>query len=191
MKLRLARAAGRRRSNTVDVAVAKKRIAEITARPDQIVSGAALQSRLNDMTEAPASKPIISAPVPASALPKETTMKTKSKAKSTAKKRSVGEAAANRKKAKAAGKPKRSSKKAASDNARAPVGAGGVRPGSKLEIVVGLLTRADGCTGKEILAATGWPTVSVPQQAKAAGLVLSKEKIDGITRYRATATPAE
>lgn len=110
----------------------------------------------------------------------------KTKSKTTAKKRTVSEAAANLRAAKAKGK-KRSksaakSKKAASANART-----GVKPGSKLEIVAGLLTRADGCTGAEILAATGWPTVSVPQQAKAAGLKLSKEKIDGITRYRGVA----
>lgn len=60
---------------------------------------------------------------------------------------------------------------------------GGVRPGSKLEIVVGLLKRPGGCTTADILAATKWPSVSVPQQARAAGLTLAKEKVDGITRY--------
>lgn len=150
--------------------------------------------RLNRMTTGVTPVKPITAPVPASAPSlKETIMKTKSKAKNSTKKRSRGEAAANLKKGKAAAsKRPKGSKKAAAENARAPIGTpGGVRPGSKLEIVVGLLTRADGCTGKEILEATGWPTVSVPQQAKAAGLVLSKEKVDGITRYRAAATPAE
>ena len=62
-----------------------------------------------------------------------------------------------------------------------------VRPGSKLETVVGLLTRKGGCTAKDVLAATGWPTVSLPQQAKAAGLTLRKEKPeDGPTRYFAS-----
>jgi multidrug efflux pump subunit AcrA (membrane-fusion protein) len=61
----------------------------------------------------------------------------------------------------------------------------GVRPGSKLAIIVGLLKRKEGCTTKDVLAATGWPAVSMPQQAKAAGLTLKKEKADGVTRYRA------
>lgn len=145
--------------------------------------------RLNRLTEAPASKPI-PAPVPASAQPQEKTMKTKSKAKkSTGPKRGRSEAAANLRKAKASAKPRvKGSKKSATDNARAPAGVpGGVREGSKLAIVVGLLTRDGGCTGKEILEATKWPTVSVPQQARAAGLTLSKEKVDGVTRYSASA----
>ena len=60
-----------------------------------------------------------------------------------------------------------------------------VRPGSKLESVVALLTREEGCTTKDILASTGWPSVSVPAMAKAAGLTLKKEKEDGVTRYHA------
>jgi membrane protein involved in colicin uptake len=82
-------------------------------------------------------------------------------------------------------------KKAATAKARTPAApkatAGapkGVRPGSKLEIVVGLLTRKEGCTSAEVLAATAWPAVSMPQQAKAAGLTLRKEKEKGQpTRY--------
>lgn len=60
-----------------------------------------------------------------------------------------------------------------------------VRPGSKLEIVAGLLKRPGGCTTADILAATKWPSVSVPQQARAAGLTLAKEKVDGVTHYSA------
>jgi hypothetical protein len=60
----------------------------------------------------------------------------------------------------------------------------GPRAGSKTALVAGLLQRAKGCTGAEILALTGWPTVSVPAQAKAAGLKLRKEKAKGEpTRY--------
>lgn len=59
-----------------------------------------------------------------------------------------------------------------------------IRPGSKLETVAKLLTRANGCTTKDVLDATGWPTVSMPQQAKAAGLVLKTEKDGRVTRYR-------
>lgn len=62
-----------------------------------------------------------------------------------------------------------------------------IRPGSKLEIVVGLLTRPEGCTAEEITTACNWPTVSVPQQARAAGLTLRKEKDGKISRYWATA----
>jgi Protein of unknown function (DUF3489) len=61
----------------------------------------------------------------------------------------------------------------------------GVRPGSKLALIVGLLRRPKGCTTKQVLEATGWPAVSMPQQAKAAGLTLQKEKVDGVTVYRA------
>lgn len=53
----------------------------------------------------------------------------------------------------------------------------------KAAIIGELLQRPEGCTTKDILAATGWPSVSVPAQAKAVGLVLSKEKRDGVTRY--------
>lgn len=62
---------------------------------------------------------------------------------------------------------------------------GSVRPGSKLETIVGLLKRPEGCTTKDVLKATGWPAVSMPQQAKAAGLTLKKEKDGPVTRYRA------
>lgn len=62
----------------------------------------------------------------------------------------------------------------------------GVRQGTKLAIVVGLLRRPKGCTAAEVLKATGWPSVSMPQQARAAGLKLLKEKKSGeVTRYRA------
>lgn len=58
---------------------------------------------------------------------------------------------------------------------------------SKREIVAGLLTRREGCTTQDILAATGWPAVSVPQQARASGLVLKTEKLKGQpTRYWAS-----
>lgn len=60
-----------------------------------------------------------------------------------------------------------------------------VRGPSKTDMVAELLKRPGGCTTKDVLAATGWPSVSMPQQAKAAGLVLIKEKVDGVTRYRA------
>jgi len=59
------------------------------------------------------------------------------------------------------------------------------KKGSKLEIIIGLLKRKEGCTTADVLKATGWPAVSMPQQAKAAGLKLKKEKDGKVTRYRA------
>lgn len=68
---------------------------------------------------------------------------------------------------------------------RAAAGNGvGPRPGSKTEIVANLLRREKGCTTADVLAATGWPAVSMPAMAKAARLKLSKGKVDGVTRYR-------
>lgn len=48
--------------------------------------------------------------------------------------------------------------------------------GSKLEQIAALLTRKQGCTREDILTLTGWKAVSVPAQAKAAGLELRQEK---------------
>ena len=56
---------------------------------------------------------------------------------------------------------------------------------SKTATVGILLRRAGGCTGKDVLKATGWPTVSMPAMAKALGVKLKKEKVDGVTRYSA------
>lgn len=108
----------------------------------------------------------------------------KSKKKSAApkgKKRGVSEAAANLKAAKAAAKK---SKPKAQTTAAEP-GVKTVREGSKLEIVVKLLKKAGGTTSAEVLKETGWPSVSMPQQARAAGIEIKKEKIDGVTRYSA------
>ena len=63
----------------------------------------------------------------------------------------------------------------------------GIRPGTKLGIIIGLLTRKEGCTTAVVLNATGWPAVSMPQQARAAKLKLRKEKQDKVTRYWAAA----
>ncbi len=58
--------------------------------------------------------------------------------------------------------------------------------GTKTELIAGLLKRKGGCTSADVLKATGWPAVSMPQQAKAAGLKLRKEKAKGEpTRYYA------
>ena len=74
------------------------------------------------------------------------------------------------------------SKSKSTANARKPVNG----KGTKLEMIVGLLKRKEGCTTADVLKATGWPSVSMPQQAKAAGLKLKKEKAKGEpTRYHA------
>lgn len=54
---------------------------------------------------------------------------------------------------------------------------------SKVQIVASLLTRSGGCTRKDILDATDWPSVSVDAQAKAAGLKLRKVKEGRTTTY--------
>lgn len=63
--------------------------------------------------------------------------------------------------------------------------ADGPRPGSKLAKIATMLKRPSGCTAAEVMKACDWPSVSMPQQAKAAGIRLKKEKVDGVTRYRA------
>ena len=60
------------------------------------------------------------------------------------------------------------------------------RPGSKLEKIAHLLTRKEGCTAADILRVTKWPSVSVPQQARALGLKLRTEKEGRTTRYWAS-----
>lgn len=58
-------------------------------------------------------------------------------------------------------------------------------PKSKVEVIARLLRRPKGCTTADVLKATKWPSVSMPQQAEAAGLKLRKEKDGKVTRYYA------
>jgi len=80
--------------------------------------------------------------------------------------------------------------KAAAKRAKPKAKAKATNGKSKVELIGELLLRAGGCTMKDILDATEaadgvrWPSVSVPQQARAAGLKLKKEKVEGQpTRY--------
>lgn len=57
---------------------------------------------------------------------------------------------------------------------------------TKKEIIGHLLTQEGGTTTAEILKETGWPSVSVPQQAAALGMKLEKFKEGGVTKYKAT-----
>lgn len=90
-------------------------------------------------------------------------------------------------------KSKKSGKKTAAEKTSSPMrtksnganGSNGARAGSKVEIIAGLLKRPEGCTTADVLKITGWPSVSMPAQAKAAGLTLQKEKDGSVTRYRA------
>lgn len=117
----------------------------------------------------------------------ETTMKkpVKKTARKTAK--TTRKATATRKpaakKARSARKGPASKPRAASS---APATAKAIRPGSKLETIAGLLTRPEGCTTADVMTACDWPSVSMPQQAEAAGLKLVKDpqKRDGRTVYR-------
>ena len=54
---------------------------------------------------------------------------------------------------------------------------------SKTQAVVALLMRKGGCTRKDILAATGWPSVSVDAVAKSAKLKLTRKADGKILRY--------
>jgi len=60
-----------------------------------------------------------------------------------------------------------------------------VRKGSKLARIVGLLKRPGGVTRKQVMEAVEWPSVSLNQQAAAAGIRLKVTKVDGVKRYSA------
>lgn len=72
-------------------------------------------------------------------------------------------------------KAKKATKKAAKAKSTKSNGTRGVKSGE----VKRLLLRKGGCTRKEILETTGWPTVSVQAMAKSAGLKLRVEKVKG------------
>lgn len=74
---------------------------------------------------------------------------------------------------------------AAMKNSLAAVGPGTPKngpPKTKKEIIADLLLK--GTTAAEVLKATGWPSVSMPQQAKAAGMKLEKVKEGGVVKYK-------
>lgn len=87
--------------------------------------------------------------------------------------------------AKKAKKAKKATAKRAAPKAKTE--AGEIRAGSKLETVIGMLKRPEGCTSKEVCDATGWGAVSIPPIARRAGFELKKEKDGTQTRYRAAA----
>jgi hypothetical protein len=76
---------------------------------------------------------------------------------------------------------------AASSSARKPKSAPAVDGKSKVEVIGGLLRRDGGCTAKDVMEATGWPSVSMPAQAKALGVKMKQKKEGRVTRYWTTA----
>lgn len=71
-------------------------------------------------------------------------------------------------------------KKAAKKKVAAP-GNGGTakRAGGKLDVIKKLLARKNGCTAQEVKDACEWPSVSMPQQAKALGVELHRKETEG------------
>jgi uncharacterized protein len=57
---------------------------------------------------------------------------------------------------------------------------------SKKELIGHLLSNPEGVTMAEVLKQTGWPSVSMPAQAAAAGMKLEKKKVGGETKYFGT-----
>lgn len=64
------------------------------------------------------------------------------------------------------------------------------RQGTKSRLVGDMMLRTEGVTTAEALAATGWPAISMPQQARACGLSFTTQRTGRITRYFAQAAQA-
>lgn len=70
---------------------------------------------------------------------------------------------------------------------KAPVvRAQGAAPKAGKAALIGEMLLKGGVTAKEFCEAIGWPSISVPAQAKMVGLTLRKEKVDGVTKYWGT-----
>lgn len=74
-------------------------------------------------------------------------------------------------------------KKTKAKKAKTTKAANNPRKNTKSAKAVALLMRPDGASGKDILKATGWPTISMPAFAKTQGLKLRKEKTENGLRY--------
>jgi hypothetical protein len=126
---------------------------------------------------------------------KDANMTTKSKTTKAAKLAAQAAKITAKTKAKAAAKPESkivktakalAAKSAMKPAAAKPAKANGNGKENKREICAALLTRAGGCTSRDLLDATGWPAISVPATAKASGLKLRKEKVGKVTTYYGT-----
>jgi len=54
---------------------------------------------------------------------------------------------------------------------------------TKISMVIAMLKRRQGCTNADILKATGWAAVSLPQMARQGKVKLVKEKQGNVSRY--------
>jgi hypothetical protein len=66
-------------------------------------------------------------------------------------------------------------------------GANQAKPGSKSHLIGQMMRRADGVSGREAMAAAGWPSVSLPQQARACGMAFTTRRFGREVRYYAVA----
>lgn len=64
------------------------------------------------------------------------------------------------------------------------------RPGSKSHLVGQMMMRPEGVTGPEACAATGWPAISLPQQARTCGINFTTRRMGRMVRYYAQTAPA-
>jgi len=64
------------------------------------------------------------------------------------------------------------------------------RPGSKAHRIGEMLLRPEGVTGREICSEMGWPSVSIPAQARAAGLTVTSQRMGRTVRYYAQVAQA-
>jgi hypothetical protein len=65
------------------------------------------------------------------------------------------------------------------------------RVGSKAHVIGQMLLRPEGVTGREICTALNWPSVSIPAQAKAAGLTFTTQRTGREVRYFAVTQTAQ
>lgn len=65
------------------------------------------------------------------------------------------------------------------------------RPNTKAYAIGEMFLRPEGVTAPEVLAVTGWPAVSMPQQAKQAGLQVTKQRRGRVVRYFASRAEAQ
>lgn len=61
------------------------------------------------------------------------------------------------------------------------------RRGSKARIIGDLLLRPEGTTAAEVMRTVGWPSVSIPQQARLCGLRVTRHRMGRSVRYYARA----
>lgn len=64
------------------------------------------------------------------------------------------------------------------------------RPGSKSHTVGQMMMRPEGVIASEAIAATGWPSISLPQQAKACGITFTTQRTGRVVRYFAATAEA-